>query len=139
MKEVCFVNAGENLEKIAFSLNIDTRGKTISRDQLMGFRYFVMNGGDDDIIIVRNYKPYYIVENSTKSNIIDLYSECYDIFGDSSGELLVISQPVGLRYSVKPLETLDEISNRFGVEKAKIVDGNALRTEKLFVGQVLII
>ena len=40
-------------------------------------------------------------------------------------------------YIVKPMDTLDAVSLKFGVDKENIITENNLKTEKLFIGQKL--
>ena len=138
MKKVCFVNNGENLDKIAFKLNIDTKDKMVISNTLLGYRYFILNDGNDDIIAVENYKPCFIRKIDDQETLLDIYALGYDIIGDI-GDVVVIQEPSGVKYSVKPLDTLDKISQLFGTNKKDIIENNSLKTEKLFIGQMLII
>ena len=40
---------------------------------------------------------------------------------------------------VKPLDTLDKIATILGVNREYIIEKNKLKTDKLFVGQILLI
>jgi len=138
MKRVCFVNNGENLDKIGFKLNIDTKDKVISAHKLFEYKYFIINEGNDDIIIIDNYKPCFIKKIDDRVSVLDIYSLGYDVIGDL-GEVVVIQEPNGIKYTVKPLDTLDKISQLFGTNKNDIIENNSLKSEKLFIGQILII
>ena len=54
-----------------------------------------------------------------------------------SNDTIILSKPRSIRYVVSPLETLDEIALKFGVTKIDIMQNNSMKTEKLFVGQIL--
>ncbi|MGN0961705.1 MAG: LysM peptidoglycan-binding domain-containing protein [Christensenellales bacterium] len=141
MKEICFVNKGDNIQKLSQILGISPNSY-IEDNKLFDNKYVVINNGEDDIICVKNYSPYFIKKISKENTLLDIYALGYEIVGNSNPEendVVVVKKICGVRYIVKPLEKLDDISKKFGVDKTIIMQNNNLITEKLFVGQVLII
>lgn len=92
----------------------------------------------------------YLVENGQKDFIYKVKKEdnldtLRKKFGDRNygyiypGKLLYIPSTSAIMYVVKPLDTLSKICEKFQVEKASMIEKNNLKTERLFVGQKLII
>lgn len=139
MREVCFVNSGESVLKLKYKMNVSTNS-IIEEDKLFNHRYITLENGEDDITVVRNYSPYYLIKNTINHSLLDIYAMGYELLqGDDSEELTIIKKLDGVRYIVKPMEKLDDISFKLGVSKQEIMVNNSLKTDKLFVGQILII
>lgn len=141
MREVCFVNKGENVQKIGYSLGL-TGKKECAHERILGYKYIEIEAGSDDITIVRNYHSYNLKRVEIGESILDIYAQGYEVVGGEifeSGDVLILKRPMGIRYNVKPLETLDDISQKFGIDINEIIQNNNLSTDKLFVGQILII
>ena len=139
MKEICFINKGDSIEKLKYQNGYKYMEK--SPNKIFGFDYAVVENGLDDIIVVRNYNPYFIKNIKEGETKIDLFASGYDsdVSNINVGDKIVISKISGLQYIVKPMETINDISKKFDVEKEKIIELNKLKGEKLFVGQILII
>ena len=93
--------------------------------------------------IVQNKKFYYRVQqgetmqeictkfNTSKTNIVrnnnflDLYA----------GEWIIIKENDFILHLVKPMETLENIANKYNVLVDKLIEDNALKETKLFIGQ----
>lgn len=139
MREVCFVNSGESVLKLKYKMNVSTNS-IIEEDKLFNHRYITLENGEDDVTVVRNYSPYYLIKNTINHSLLDIYAMGYELLqGDDSEELTIIKKLDGVRYIVKPMEKLDDISFKLGVSKQEIMVNNSLKTDKLFVGQILII
>lgn len=142
MKEVCILNKGDNVNKLSVSMGLSKDLKVIDK-KLMGFRYVELSKGDDEIICVRNYQPYFIKEIDKDNTLLDIYASGYGIVGADNGiemgDKVVVKKIEGLRYIVSPLEKLEDIATKLGVTKDEIIERNGLASEKLFVGQVLIV
>lgn len=134
MKEICFLNKGDNLEKLNYKLGIDKFASSNS-DLIQNYRYLTIKEGDDTIQIVRNYNPYYIVNSRYLDKINTME---FDVV-NSEGEKIIFKKSSGIKYSVKPLEKIEDVAKKFGVSVDYIIDSNQLNTHKLFVGQMLII
>ena len=138
MREIYLMNKGDTVDKIKYELGVDDI--TISDEKVFGYKFAEIERGSDDVSIVKNYLPLfsYIVEND--DNYLDILARGFKI--DSAkevitGDTIILSKPRSIRYVVSPLETLDEIALKFGVSKINIMQNNSMRTEKLFVGQIL--
>ena len=138
MREIYLMNKGDTVDKIKYELGVDDI--TISDEKVFGYKFAEIERGSDDVSIVKNYLPLfsYIVEND--DNYLDILARGFKI--DSAkevitGDTIILSKPRSIRYVVSPLETLDEIALKFGVSKINIMQNNSMKTEKLFVGQIL--
>jgi len=141
MKEVCLLNQGENLKKIVYSLNLKIDLSVKEEKLLDGHRCIVLKEGSDDIVIVRNYNPYFVKKISNDETMLDIYAQGYDLIGagEYNNDYVILNKTSGIKYCVKPLESLEDISHKFGVSKDNIIQTNSLKSEKLFIGQILII
>lgn len=138
MREIYLMNKGDTLDKIKYELGVDNI--TISDEKVFGYKFAEIERGSDDVSIVKNYLPLfsYIVEND--DNYLDILARGFKIDSAkevNSGDTIILSKPRSIRYVVSPLETLDEIALKFGVSKINIMQNNSMKTEKLFVGQIL--
>ena len=108
------------------------------------------NGFDAEVITAGNDDGVYYVKNFPK-DLIYVISEGDNIDYLAKNGIVVnehdlvinnvIIQPntFGRSYTVEPLDNLEKISNDFNISKEEIIRINKLKTEKLFVGQRLII
>lgn len=140
MREVYLLNEGDTLEKVKYDFG--DGGYYMGEDKILGKKYMVLNGGSDDITVIRNYMPLYISHLKENQTVLDIMSKGFNIVASQSkdieaGDMLILNRPKSVRYVVSPLETLDTISSKFGVEKSTIMSSNNLKTDKLFVGQIL--
>ena len=70
----------------------------------------------------------------------DIMSRGYEIVGANGceeGDILLIHKPKSIRYTVSPLDKLEDIAKKYGISKYDIMSSNNLNTDKLFVGQIL--
>ena len=134
MREICFVGIGESVKKLNYKLGIDIN-LNIEEDYVFDSRYIELKGGDGDIQIVRNYRPYFVTSNISLDKLLN---KGYSVEG-VCGKSIVYYKASGVKYSVKPMDTLEELANKFGVSENELITINKLKTKKLFVGQVLYI
>ena len=109
-------------------------------EKLWGYEYANLEEGVDDILIVRNYYPYYLYNMSKTDTIIELMSRGFEVnvtSDISEGDKIILKKPRSIRYIVKPMESLDIIAQKFGVDKYDIIMSNGLQSEKLFIGQII--
>ncbi len=132
MREICIVGTGDSVKKLSYKLGINPQA-SLQEDLVIGYRYVVLQEGSDDIQVVKNYNPYFISNSCNPNTLIE---KGYFIVG-ACCDRVVYYQPSGVKYSVKPLDTLENISKIFGVSIEDIMVVNKLNTKKLFVGQVL--
>lgn len=137
MKEVCILNQGDSIDKIRYEYNECNLGEIC---KIMGFNAVELSSGRDDIIIVKNYFPYFVYKINQDESILDILARGFDCGGvvdARPNDTIVISKPRSIRYTVKPLENIYEISNKVGVSVEQIKVSNNLISDKLFVGQIL--
>ncbi len=135
MKEIILINRGDNIEKLSYRYGFD-KNLRISDGRILKKQYITLKDGQDDIVVVNNYHPYYITNSVNNSS---LSSNGYEVIDGVSNVFTLFYKPSGIKYYVKPLEKIEEISKKFGVDIEDIIKGNNLQTKKLFVGQLLII
>ena len=141
MKEICLVNKGDNVKKLSVTLGISPQSK-VSETTILNNKYIVVKDGCDDIISVKNYSPLFIKKITKENTLLDIYASGYEVLGNNNAgndDIVVIKKINGIRYVVSPMEKLEDIAHKFGVEKNTIIEKNNLKTDKLFVGQVLFI
>ena len=83
--------------------------------------------------------PVYDYKVKPNESLLDIVSRGFktDVVSVSSGDEIILTKPKSIRYVVSPLETLQDIAFKFGVTTSDIIQNNDLKTEKLFVGQIL--
>lgn len=136
MREIYILNKGDSIDKIKYEFGVEP---IYSNSKIFGYKYATLNKGHDDVSIVRNYLPIYEYKIKSNETIIDILSRGFkcDCVDAKPNDLVILSKPKSIRYTVKPLETLSDISVKFGVSVQDIVKTNDLTCEKLFVGQIL--
>ena len=134
MKEICLINKGDSVSKLNYSLGIDA-SLLINNDTMHGCRYVTIEEGDNSVQIVRNYNPYFITNNMS----VDVVSKFDFNIVAKVNKHIIFHKSSGVKYVVKPLETIENICNKFDVDKEYIITTNNLKSTKLFVGQILII
>ena len=141
MKEVCFINKGESIEKLKKQYGYSDVNYN-NNDKKFENYYIEIGKGSDDVLIVKNYLPSILYKVKKNETVLDIMSRGYEIEGVGStgvneGDIVILNKPRNLRHFVRPLETLEMISFKYGVEKSVIIETNQLSGEKLFVGQML--
>lgn len=138
MREIYLLNYGDSIKKISVDLNVDNI--KMASDREFGYNYAITKDGTDDVTIVKNYLPLYVYKLKKEDNYLDILARGFKMdAGENIGEgdIVVLNKPNSIRYVVSPLETLDEIAYKFGMNKSDIIINNNLNTDKLFVGQIL--
>lgn len=139
MREIYLLSHGDSLNKIKHEFNVEI-SLSQSKEKLFGYNYVDLNKGSQEVYVVRNYYPYIVYNVKKEDTLIDIMSKGFDVNGVveiTEGDKLILHKPKSIRYIVKPLESLQDIAYKFGVNKEDIIDTNKLITDKLFVGQIL--
>lgn len=129
---------GDSIDRVRYEYG--DREYELSIDLVLNKRYITLEKGTDDITFVRNYLPLFEYKLSSDENMMDIMARGFEILNkedDDIGDTLLLSKPKSIRYVVSPLENLEDIAKRFGVSRGSIISSNSLRTDKLFVGQIL--
>lgn len=85
--------------------------------------------------VIANYKRefvYYGKKDKVKCNLNKL-----GLFCDSNDEVCLFKPKESSTYVVGVLDSLNSISKKFNLLKEDIIEKNNLKTEKLFIGQIL--
>ena len=110
---------------------------SLKKDKLEGKDCVYVKSDNSGVHVLKNYPKDVEVIVDKYDNIDDLRRE-YNIKGDIEvGDVYIVHSSE--KYIVKPLDTMDKIVANLGVNKEYIVQKNNLKTEKLFVGQILLI
>ena len=139
MKEIYMLNKGDSIDKIKYEYN-NNNIKEIFENEKFSFRYAEIESGTDDILIVRNYLPYYKYIIKPKDTIMDIMSRGFKVQSLNVlevGDIVILNKPKSIRYVTKPLEKMSDIAKKFGISKEYLMQVNNLNTDKLFVGQIL--
>lgn len=102
---------------------VDEKKENTFYDSEIG-NFIVLKEGVDDIIIVKNYK-YNVIKKKEVSTLDDGLE--YETSQIENGDI----------YVVKPLDNLIKICKINNVNVEEVMKKNNLKTERLFVGQVL--
>ena len=138
MQEVYLLNPGDTVSKVKFEY--PNNNGVLGIDTIQNKKYMILKDGSGDIRVIRNYLPMYVYKVKSGENKIDILSRGFEILGgdcEKEGDTLLIHKPKSIRYVVSPLETLDNIAEKYGVSKYDIMSSNNLFTDKLFVGQII--
>lgn len=91
-------------------------------------KYFYYRVQPDD-----NFKILIERFNTSKENIIRNNSQI-DLY---AGEYVYIKENEYRTHIVKPMQTLEKIAEIYNITQEKIIEDNALQTNKLYIGQQL--
>lgn len=139
MKEIYLLNKGDSINKINYECNISKKLEK-SPNKVFNYDYVVLEEGNDDIVVVKNYLPVFEYRLQKNENILDLLARGFEVSNINEireNDLVILSKPKSIKYVVKPLEKLDNIANKFGLTIEYIMETNKLVSDKLFVGQIL--
>ncbi len=138
MREIYLLNNGDSIKKIEYELNMNNI--KLANDKVFGHKYAILSDGLDDIILVKNYLPSYVYKVKSEDNYLDILARGFKLDTNktlNTDDIIILKKPKSIRYIVSPLENLEDIAYKFGINKEDIKINNNLQTEKLFVGQIL--
>lgn len=143
MQKVYLLKENEAKEKVAKICNIKSDNiKFNSNQKLLGYDYAIIKDGDDDFQIIENYfvpRIYKLKENETIESLQALGYEISPSENISSNDIVILSKVNGKRHIVKPLENLNDIASMYYTDINEIIRRNNLKSNKLFIGQILYI
>ncbi len=96
---------------------------------------------DDGIVYIKNFPKDTVVvvdDNTTYDELKDrgFNLQIEDVFKNN---IIVKKVHLDNNYIVQPLDTIDKICQKFKIDKRSLIEVNGLKSERLFVGQQLII
>lgn len=139
MKSICLINSGENIKVLRYIIDNDKINAVVYNDDLIdGVKYVVLEDGKSDIVVVKNYNPLFLIKDVSGCDV-EICNRGYEVVCKDDGGLSLLQKQKGIKYIVKPLEKLSDIARKFGLDEKDIIERNNLKTNMLFVGQVLII
>lgn len=111
--------------------------EVLNKDKLEGKDCVYVKRKDAGVHILKNYPKDIELVIDKEDNIEDVKKE-YNLKGNIEiGDAFILH--ANEKYIVKPLDTLDKIATILGVNREYIIEKNKLKTDKLFVGQILLI
>lgn len=139
MQRIYLIKQNESIEKIAKINSLDPKKIKICQEKILGYPYAILNDDPSDIQLIENYYPpilYKVTEEDTKES---LQAEGYELSKEDiePGDIILLTKIEGKKHIVKPLESLEDISKMYFMDKLDIIQRNNLKTEKLFIGQIL--
>lgn len=105
-------------------------------------KFYNIENGSNDFYYVKNYNLTKILKIKDYDEILSLKNMGFEIDYDEdfyNQNYVSISKVHDIRHVVKPLETLYGIAQIYGIDKNQIIFNNKLKSEKLFIGQILFI
>lgn len=137
MKEIYMLNNGDSIDKVKYEYKI--QNSLVKENKEFSFRYVELKEGLDDIILVKNYLPPIEYKISEGETLMDVFARGFrsDCNNAKENDTIIINKPRSIRYVAKPLEKLDDIAKTFGLTVDYIIKANNLKSDKLFVGQIL--
>lgn len=109
---------------------------------LQGIVSLVIPQNDTNFIVVKNMDKEVLIE--VDQNNLDRLSqllknkefETSSVDGEfEEGDKIIVNYKNYKTHIVKPLQTLRQIANEFGVSMEYLVEKNALKTQRVFIGQ----
>jgi len=138
MQKIYLIKQQESASKVAVLYNMNVHQIKQGSRKIEGHNFYALSGYDDGIYIIENYNQPFIlrVQNQTKEQLTALG---YEISQNeiNKDDVVLLSLKNGKRHIVRPLEKLQEIANRYSVSINDIIKQNNLKTEKLYIGQIL--
>ena len=117
---------------------VDKEGVDTEYSKALGY-YKVLSDGNADITVITNY-PYKMLYQVKKGETIkQINARGYKVLSDfvSEGDTVVLEKTNTSTYVVQPLESLESICQKFKVSRGEILEKNNLKSDKVFIGQIL--
>ena len=151
MKIVHKVSAGDTLEKIADKYNVNLNELVKINDltslSLDNINLIVIPQNESDFVVVKNLDKEFLYEvKKENSEILKKILKNKLIIADTSsnsnyedGDKIIFKNSEYKKYTVRPLDNLNMIAKNFGVSTDYLIKINNLKTNKVFIGQQLIV
>lgn len=111
--------------------------ENLKRGKSDGMDYVYVPSKSSGVDVLCNYPKDIVITVDKDDDIEDLRKK-YNLKGNISiGDMFIVKTCE--KYVVKPLDTFDKIVNTLGVDKEYIMKKNNLKTDRVFVGQILLI
>ena len=109
----------------------------LQKDNIEGKDCVYIKNRNSGVHVLKNYPKDIELIIDKNDNIEEIKKE-YNIKNNIEiGDVFIFHSSE--KYVVKPLDTFDKIASTLGVKKEYLIQKNNLKTEKLFVGQILLI
>ena len=139
MQKIYLLRENESPEKIAKITGYELNKISIQSSKILGKSYAILEDGTADIILIENYFPprlHKVQDGETKEYFQSLG---YEISKENikENDIILLTKIEGKKHIVKPLETLENIANQYYTSMQDLIKRNNLKTDKLFIGQIL--
>ena len=126
----------KSIDYVCETLNLD-KDKTKQLNGNCNKEYIYIQNTKNEVNVLYNY-PKDIEVVVDKDDDIEELKRKYGIKHNLNvGDVFIVNSSE--KYIVKPLDTFDNIAIKLGVSKEYLMRKNNLKTDKVFVGQILII
>lgn len=143
MQIVYLLKENEPKEKVAKICNVKPETlKFNNENKILGYNYVIVKDGDEDFQIINNYFVPKIYEIKEDDSLESLQALGYEIVPNekvNANDIVLLNKISGKRHIVKPLEKLNDIANMYYTSVNEIIKRNNLKSDKLFIGQILYI
>ena len=129
----------ESTANIMKILNISNNDIVSENYEIERYKGVLYGSGDDSIIYLPNYVFPQIKYIFNQKEYDEIINSGYEIIPSetSVGDIGIIKRKVGVRYVVSPMETIENIAEKNNISVETIMENNALKSKKLFIGQTL--
>lgn len=138
MQKVHILENNESKEKIAYYYSLDASQVVQGKDKIMDKKYVVLEQGCENVKLIKNYFPPFVYFVKTLECKDKIKSAGFSVKDDAEvGDILLLQKNQGIKHVVKPMETLDDIAKSYQTQSKEIIEQNQLKTDRLFIGQIL--
>ena len=141
MQIVYLLKENEPKEKVAKICNVKTESlKFNNENKILGYNYAIVKDGDEDFQIINNYFVPKIYEIKEDDSLESLQALGYEIVPNekvNANDIVLLNKISGKRQVVKPLEKINDRANMYYTSVNEIIKQNNLKSDKLFIGQII--
>ena len=105
-------------------------------------KFYRLSNDANDFFYIKNYDVDKILKVENFNNIEKIQNNGFNVIYDDNIQTqnyVYVSKIKAIRHVVKPLQTLNQIAEIYGIDKNQIIYNNQLVCEKLFIGQIIYI
>lgn len=133
--QIYYLNS-KGLKYISQVCGVDTKKiEELNKENDKNFVY--VPNADSGVYVVGNFNKEKLISVDNDDNISELKKQ-YNLKGDiQAGDVFLVNNTE--KYVVQPLDTMEKICEKLGIDESYIIEKNNLKTDKLFIGQILMV
>jgi LysM repeat protein len=150
MKIIHYVGLDDTLEKIALNYKVSVKDiveeNNLLTNNLTDVKNLVIPINNQDFVVIKNLEKEIFVEvnENNINNLNDIiknnqYFCTNELKNVEVGDKLIIKKFNVNYYVVKPLDNLNSIAKKFGLNEQELITKNKLQSNKVFIGQKIYI